>query len=447
MKFKTVIALLCGLPIVLLAFTNTPLVRRAGVPTDDNGATCAVCHQPGNGTGHVSLDITSYTPGESQTIHVAITDPTATRWGFQLTARAVNDTTQQAGSFSPVDPTLVTVRCDDGTSAGSAAPCGGLREFAQHATAPNMTGGAYTFAVTWTPPLQEVGRIAFYVAALAANGDGTAAGDNTYTAVQMVPVSPNAACSNTKAPNLQRVVDAAAFKTNVASGGLWTIFGLDFESSNLKRSAGAGDFVNGAFPTVLGCIAVEINGKTVPIIYVQTDQINVQGPAVSGTASLVVVSNAGKQNELRSSMANVTIQALAPTFFTFNGTSIAAQFANTSNVVANPTVVPAGRPAKPGDVVTLYGTGFGPTDPAVAPGALATGISRVTTPVTVAIGGVTLAAQDVLYVGLSPGSISGLYQLNVRIPASTPDGDIPVVATAGGVQTQSGAVIPVKSLQ
>ena len=39
------------------------------------------------------------------------------------------------------------------------------------------------------------------------------------------------------------------------------------------------------------------------------------------------------------------------------------------------------------------------------------------TPVTVTIGGTTLAASDVLYAGLSPGSITGLYQFNVRIHA------------------------------
>jgi len=378
-----------------------------------------------------------------------ITDPNASRWGFQLTARPLDDTTQEAGTFTPVDPTLVMVRCDDGTSTGSAAPCNGLREFAQHVKAPSSTGGSYTFVVNWTPPLQEVGKIAFYVAALAANSDSTptAPTGTTYTAVQVVPLSPNTACSNTKTPNLQRVVDAAAFTTNLASAGLWTIFGLDFETSNLKRTAGPGDLDNGAFPSVLACIAVEVNGKTVPITYVQTDQINLQGPSAAGPASVVVVSNAGKQNELRSIMSNVTVQPLAPAFFTFNGTSIAAQFANASNVVANPSVVPAGQPAKPGDIITLYGTGFGPTDQPVAPGSLATGISRVTSPVTVTIGGVTLAPQDVLYVGLSPGSISGLYQLNVRIPVSIPNGDIPVVASAGGAQTQSGTTIPVKSPQ
>lgn len=444
---KKLLLPICALPLVLLAFTNTPLVRRAGVPTDDNGATCTACHTQGNGTGKVTLDAVPYIPGQTQTLHLTITDPNASRWGFQLTARPIDDTTQEAGSFSAVDPTLVTVRCDNGTSTGSPAPCGGTREFAQHASAPTSTSGTYTFIVNWTPPSQEVGKIGLYVAALAANGDNNITGDTTYTTVQVVPLSPNAACSNTKPPNLQRVLDAASFTTNLASGGLWSIFGLDFETSNLKRIAGAGDLDNGAFPNVLGCIAVEVNGQRVPITFVQTDQINLQGPAVLGPVSIVVVSNAGKQNELRSTAANVMVQPLAPAFFTFNGTSVAAQFANTSNVVANPSVVPGARPASPGDVITLYGNGFGPTDPAVAPGALAPGVAHVTNPVTVTIGGVTLSPQDILYVGLSPGSISGLYQLNVRIPASTPSGDIPVAATVGGVQTQPGTTIPVRAPQ
>src|SRR5260370_25571747 len=110
--------------------------------------------------------------------------------------------------------------------------------------------------------------------------------------------------------------------------------------------------------------------------------------------------------------------------------------------------VPGARPAKPGDIVSLFGTGLGATSLAVAPGALARGIAHVTTtPVTVTIGGVTLASSDVFYAGLSPTSISGLYQLNVRIPASTPDGDIPVTVSIGGMQSPSGATIPVKAAQ
>ena len=60
------------------------------------------------------------------------------------------------------------------------------------------------------------------------------------------------------------------------------------------------------------------------------------------------------------------------------------------------------------------------------------------------IGGITLGPDDVPYAGLSPGSVSGLYQFNVRIPATVSDGDLPVVIRVGGVATQDGATIPVR---
>jgi uncharacterized protein (TIGR03437 family) len=53
-------------------------------------------------------------------------------------------------------------------------------------------------------------------------------------------------------------------------------------------------------------------------------------------------------------------------------------------------------------------------------------------------------SADVLYAGLAPASISGLYQFNVRIPPSVGDGDIPVSITLGSYKTQAGATIAVK---
>jgi uncharacterized protein (TIGR03437 family) len=112
--------------------------------------------------------------------------------------------------------------------------------------------------------------------------------------------------------------------------------------------------------------------------------------------------------------------------------------------VANPSVVPGASPAKPGDVVSLFGTGFGDTSPFVPTGQLASGVAVLTNPITVKIGNDTLAQTDVFYAGLSPGSISGLYQINVRIPATAPGGDVPVTISIGGVQTQSGATISIQ---
>jgi hypothetical protein len=38
---------------------------------------------------------------------------------------------------------------------------------------------------------------------------------------------------------------------------------------------------------------------------------------------------------------------------------------------------------------------------------------------------------------------AGVYQINVRIPSSLPDGNLPVVAMVAGLSTQSGAVLKI----
>jgi uncharacterized protein (TIGR03437 family) len=68
----------------------------------------------------------------------------------------------------------------------------------------------------------------------------------------------------------------------------------------------------------------------------------------------------------------------------------------------------------------------------------------LTNSITVQIGTTTLAPSDILYAGLSPGSISGLYQFNVRIPSTAPSGEVPVTISIGGSETQAGATIPIQ---
>src|SRR5262249_54445439 len=157
-----------------------------------------------------------------------------------------------------------------------------------------------------------------------------------------------------------------------------------------------------------------------PITYVQQDQINAQAPRFSGTGPVMfqVILNPDKPNQLISDLATVnSLQHFAPAFFVFGGTqSIAATFASGA-LLGNPNQIPGAQRASQGDVVTLYGTGFGDTNPSVGAGKLAAVASKLTSTVSISIGGVTLAPGDILYAGLSPGSISGLYQFNVRIPA------------------------------
>lgn len=57
---------------------------------------------------------------------------------------------------------------------------------------------------------------------------------------------------------------------------------------------------------------------------------------------------------------------------------------------------------------------------------------------TVTIGGAT---AQVVFAGLTA---PGLYQFNVVVPASTPDGDAPIAVQVNGVGTQSGTTITVQ---
>jgi len=85
----------------------------------------------------------------------------------------------------------------------------------------------------------------------------------------------------------------------------------------------------------------------------------------------------------------------------------------------------------------LYGTGFGPTNPEIPNGKLVTVPAHLKTLPVITVGG---SKAEVAFAGLTG---PGLYQINVTIPAATPDGDAQVVAQAGDVSSPA-ALIPVQ---
>jgi uncharacterized protein (TIGR03437 family) len=101
------------------------------------------------------------------------------------------------------------------------------------------------------------------------------------------------------------------------------------------------------------------------------------------------------------------------------------------------------NPAHVGDTVVLWFTGGGPVNPS---GKLTTGaespagLSPVTGAYTITVGGV--AATNISYVGLTPGSI-GLYQASFVVPSGVPTGNEKVVLTISG-QASNAPVMAVK---
>jgi uncharacterized protein (TIGR03437 family) len=131
----------------------------------------------------------------------------------------------------------------------------------------------------------------------------------------------------------------------VAPGSIVSIFGASF----------ATDVVVG--PTAplaqaLGCTTVRIGDRMLPLFFVSPGQINVQMPDdVAPSDQRVTVSCDG----LPDVQAMVTVARNAPGLF---------QDANSNAAIVHEdgSAVTADAPAKRGELLTMYGTGFGPTD-------------------------------------------------------------------------------------
>jgi len=252
-------------------------------------------------------------------------------------------------------------------------------------------------------------------------------------------------CNLTGAPTVTAVTNAASFAPTASPNELVTVFYTGLAGVT-ATAAGMQNFLAGHFPTELACIAVEVGGVRAPVTYAGGGQINAQIPVntVASQTTTRIVLNPGRPNEIRGTVLNgPAVQPNAPALFTFNNRTVAAQSVAFATI-ADPAVVPTGRFAKPGETVILYGTGFGVTEPVYQSGELPSAPASTRDTMTVIIGGQTLAPDDVIYAGVSPGSISGLYQVNVRIPASAASGNLPVTVRINGQQSQDGVTIPVQ---
>ena len=106
-------------------------------------------------------------------------------------------------------------------------------------------------------------------------------------------------------------------------------------------------------------------------------------------------------------------------------------------------VVSRDAPAHPGEVIFIFGTGFGPTRPPMHTGELAPPAPVwLDGKAEAKIGEAMLAPDDILYGGLAPG-FAGVYQFNLRIPAAAPSGDLEVMVKVGDDWSQAGVKIPV----
>ena len=433
-----------ALPVLLLAYLSGLDAGVAGVPEED---TCTDCHNGPSGSGSVTVTFPgahTYTPGAKQHLVVNIADSAQKRWGFQLTARQAKSTSTQAGTFTPGADgytQLVCTQTDFRSQAfGNSCTTNGMAlQYIEHTQSGSRLGmaGAATFEFDWTPPATDVGNLVIYIAALAANGDNTSRGDHTYTA-RYTLTSPSAVPAPQPAISTGGVFNAASFQPGVSAGSWVTIQGSNLAGNT--RGWSTDDFEGGALPTQLDGVSVKIDGKPAYVAFISPAQINVQAPADSALGPVPVEVTF---NGSTSSPGTAQLQAVSPGFFLWSGRYAVATHADFS-LAAPAGLFPgiATLPAKPGESIVLWGTGFGATTPTVAPGILppATPPADVANPVTATIGNIAATVSGAAICLGNPG----LYQIALQVPASVPDGDLPVVAQVNGVQSSSGVLLNVK---
>ena len=237
------------------------------------------------------------------------------------------------------------------------------------------------------------------------------------------------------APVITSAVNGASFQPGIAAGSWVTIRGTNLANTNPGRTWRIDEVVNGNLPTSLDSVGVTINGKPAFVSYISPTQINVQAPSDTtvGAVDVVVTSNGAA-----SAPATVQLQPFAPAFFQYSGTNYAsASRLPDYRAIADPASVPGAVAAKPGDLVVLWGTGFGATDPPTPAGTVVSGAPVAVATPTVTVGGVE---AQVIGTVLSPG-YAGLYQVTIRIPEAAPAGAVAVQASVGEVRSAGGVMI------
>ena len=439
---KTLLTAVCAAALAQAHSAGTTQ-SSAGVPGEGD---CTGCHNLTSiGTGGLTLassDKTgTYKPSVSQHITLTVTDSSAKRWGFQVTARLQSNQQLQGGSFNPgTDSQLFCTNIGGVNYSQTTTPPCPVQQplvFVQH----TITGtkidtkqpGSTKYEFDWIPPADpNAGTVILYVAGMASNNDGNVAGDITYnTRVIVRPaVVPTV-------PVISAVVNPSGVQSTITSGEVITIQGRGLTSTS--RAIGAGELLNGQYPQTADGVGVTIAGVPAYLVSIDPTAIKAIVPNTDALGLVnVVVTNANQTSV--SYLAD--LEMVAPAFFLWGSSSYVMAFHLDGTPVAPAGAATGASPAKPGESIVLTATGLGATNPdspagiVVPAGTLAT---LIETPL-VLFNGVGTPSQGA---ALVPGS-AGTYGVLVQVPSDAPDGDLQVQVQVSGVQSDPGFVIPIK---
>ena len=275
---------------------------------------------------------------------------------------------------------------------------------------------------------------------------------NAVNSPTVVPVTFNVVPAAAPTVYYHGVVDDAVFGSSgftVTPGDVMALFGDQL--SFVTPTAGPPP----PLATTVGGAQVLVNNQAVPLYFSSYGQINFQMPVdtPTGTALVQVVTNNQTSNTV-----SVSVGARAPRLLLLTGSFGAIVDASKGNgfntLPLPPTITFPGfisTPASPGDVLTIYAIGLGPTNPTVASGQAAPAVeplARLTSTPTVnfsidLLGLPVQVSATPVFAGLSP-NFAGLYQVNVAIPSNCPSGAVSVTLKFPDGTTSNAANIQVQ---
>jgi uncharacterized protein (TIGR03437 family) len=230
----------------------------------------------------------------------------------------------------------------------------------------------------------------------------------------------------------------------VVPGELVTLTGLGLgPETGVAYQPDAG----GRIPVELAGVQVLFDGRPAPVLYAQSRQINALAPVELRGRSQTKIEVAYNRTPLEPVTAQVALYGSPGIFRLRPGVSSQAAAQNQDGLINSPA-----NPAPRGSIVSVWGTGFGVTDPPCATGGLnppgplylAAGLG-----VLIADGsppGVPVRYASAAYAGAAPGLPCGVMQINLTVPAYIAAGEYQffpwsaMEAPGGGTSAVMGTV-------
>ncbi|PWU01276.1 MAG: hypothetical protein C5B51_23125 [Terriglobia bacterium] len=189
-----------------------------------------------------------------------------------------------------------------------------------------------------------------------------------------------------------------------APGSIVSIFGIDLSFGTLGLTAD--NTTARTLPNELSNVRVYLNNSLAPLLFVCPTQINFIVPSNlrPGTIPLRVVRQGISGPEV-----GMTLVDAAPQLFKSKDGYVLAQHGGDYSIVTSDA------PARGGEVIVMYATGLGRTQPYPAPSEIPNYPGKVVSELKLTIAGLAVGPERIWYAGLSPG-MAGVYQINVQVP-------------------------------